>query len=203
MKTKIETTLLIFLAAVLLAGCSPRTMINNSWRDPDVTIVPANLNKFMVAALLKNQIVRREVEDQMASLVPGKAVQSYKEFGTEQLKDNDTLYNEKLKKEGFEGVVIMRLVNVKNINRYVPGSAPVYYSSWGRYYRASYVGFYSPGYYATDKVYTIEVNVYSLKQDKLIWSGNSNQINSYGKADLFKDVARSVYKKMISEGFIK
>ena len=64
-------------ALVLLMACNTPKIIN-SWRDPTVTIDTASLNKFMVAALLKNQTVRRQVEDQMSAMVPGKAVQSYK-----------------------------------------------------------------------------------------------------------------------------
>ncbi|HEY4195737.1 MAG TPA: hypothetical protein VGM63_09395 [Mucilaginibacter sp.] len=201
MKTKISLSILLLLA--ICAGCTPGTKIVNSWRDPDVVVNSSQINKFVVAALLKNQTVRRQVEDQMASLIPGKAVQSYKELGLGELKGNDTTYNKKLKEKGFDGIVVMSLVNVKNVTRYVPGSAPVYYSGWGRYYRVAWTGFYDPGYYTTDKTYDVEVNVYSLKSNKLIWNGNTSEVNPGGKVELFNNISKAVYKKMKNEGFLK
>lgn len=192
---------IIFLL-VLLGACAPQTRITTSWRDPDVVIDSKKINKFLVAALLKNQSVRRQVEDNMASIVPGKAVQSYKEFGLDSLKENNSLYNQKLKSEGFDGVVVMRLVNVRNSTRYVPGSGPVYYSSWGPYWRISWNGFYDPGYYTTEKTFQVEVNVYSLRTDKLIWTGMTSTIDPAGKTELFDQVGAMVYKKMKKEGFL-
>ena len=192
----------IGLLAISLAACSPGTKIVNSWRDPDVTVNTAEIHKFVVAALLKNQTVRRQVEDDMAAMFPGKAVQSYKELGEGELKENEEFYNGKLKSEGYDGVVVMRLLNVDKDTRYVPGNYPVYYGRWRGYWGYSWSGFYDPGYYTTDKVYDVEVNVYSLKRDKLIWTGNTSTINPPGRGELFKDVSKAVYDKMKKEGFL-
>lgn len=63
----------------------------------------AKVRQFVIAALLKNPAVRRQVEDQIAAQFPGKAVQSYKELGENELKDDDAMYNQKLKNDGFDG----------------------------------------------------------------------------------------------------
>ncbi|MDR3711890.1 MAG: hypothetical protein P4L51_03675 [Puia sp.] len=187
---------------ISLFACSPHTTIVSSWRDPDVTVNTEELHKFVVAALLKNETVRRQVEDDMASMFPGKAVQSYKELGLTDLKENDDFYNSKLKSEGYDGIVIMRLVNVDKDTRYVPGSYPVYYRTWRGYWGYAYPGYYDPGYYTTDKTYHVEVNVYSLKRDKLIWTGNTSTINP-PRGELFSSVSKTVVKKMRDEGFLK
>jgi hypothetical protein len=195
--------LFIVASLAFFTGCTPSTEIVNSWRDPNTVLSSANLNKFVVAALLKNQAVRRQVEDQMASLVPGKAVQSYKELGSGELKENDSACNQRLKTAGFDGFVVMSLVNVDQVSRYVPGNAPMYYASWRGNWSMSWRGFYDPGYYTTDKTYNVEINVYSLKSNKLIWSGNTNSVNPDGKTELFASVSKTVYNKMKTEGFLK
>ncbi len=191
------------LVILVLTGCGPTAQLVTSWRDPNVTIDSKNLNKFLVAALLKDQSARRTVEDQMASIVKDKAVQSYKEFGTGALNPDDASYNQKLKNEGFDGVVVMRLIDVKNSTRYVPGSSPVYYRTWNGYWGASWNSFYDPGYYTTDKTYKVEVNVYSLKSGNLIWTGTTKTVDPSGNTELFNGVSTTVYNQMKKEGFLK
>lgn len=197
-------TQLIFAAVIFscMVSCNPAKIVT-SWRDPDVTINSAQLNKFVVAALLKNQTVRRRTEDRMASYFPGKAVQSYKELGETELKENNAFYNEKLRGEGFDGIVIIRLLQVDKDKRYVPGNFPEYYRSWGFYYGNAWTGFYAPGHYTTDKIFDVEVNVYSLKRDKLIWSATTSTVNPAGRDELYDDVIKAVKKRMRKEGFLK
>ena len=201
MKKQAVFLILVFIA--IMSACSPRARIIISWRDPESSIDTRKINKFMVAALLKNQSVRRTVEDNMASLVPGKAIPSYQELGSDSLKENDAIYNQKLKAEGFDGVVVMRLVNTQTTERFIPGSYPVTYGTWGRYWSMSWTSFYTPGYYTTDKTFQVEVNVYSLRQDKLIWSATSSTVNPQGKTELFDGVSRAVYRRMKKEGFLQ
>ncbi|HZE84695.1 MAG TPA: hypothetical protein VE035_10310, partial [Puia sp.] len=97
----------------------------------------------------------------------------------------------------------MRLVNVEKSTQYVPGTYPVYYGSWRRYWRYSWTGYYDQGYYTTDKTYNVEVTVYSLRRDKLIWTANTSTINPTGRGELFADVSKAVVAKMEKEGFLK
>jgi uncharacterized protein YqkB len=188
---------------VALAACGTSTQIVDSWRDPDVVVDTAKIHRFVVAALLKNQTIRRQVEDDMAARFPDKAVQSYKELGEDELKEDDAMYNQKLKSDGYDGIVMMRLVDVDKSTRYVPGTNPVYYSSWRRYWRYSWTGFYDPVYYTTDKAYNVEVTVYSLLRDKLVWAANTTTVNPSGRGELFAEVSNAVVKKMKKEGFLK
>src|ERR1700710_2699331 len=143
----------IILSVLFFSACSSSTHIVTSWRDPAVTVHTDSLNKFVVAALLKNPAIRRQVEDEMAELMPGKAVPSYKEFGTTPLKEGDTSYNQKLKSEGYDGIVIMGLNAVDQRTSYVPPvPTTMYYSSWRGNWAMSWRGYYDPGYYTTEKV---------------------------------------------------
>lgn len=191
------------LFILALVACGTNTHIVNSWRDPNVTVDTANIHNFVVAALLKNQTIRHQVEDDMVALFPSKAVQSYKIFGDADLTEKDDVYNERLKKDGYDGIVMMRLVSVDKSTRYVPGMYPMYYGSWWRYWRYSWGGFYDPGYYTTDRSYDVEVTVYSLKRDKLIWAANTNTINPAGREELFNNVAKTVLDRMKKERFLQ
>ena len=59
---------LLLCGILMLLSCGPTTHIVDSWRDPEVTVDTAKVHKFVVAALLKNQTVRHQVEEGWASL---------------------------------------------------------------------------------------------------------------------------------------
>jgi hypothetical protein len=198
-----KTRIFVVFTFILLASCGPSTKIINSWRDPGVVVKTSELHKFVVAALLRNEGVRKRTEDLMASYYPGRAVQSYKELGSAELKENEEFYNKKLKQEGFDGIVVMRLVKVDKNLRYVPGSYPVYYRTWRGYYATAWPEYYDAGYYTLDKTYYVEVNVYSVADNKLVWSGTTSTINPSGNEQLFDSVIKTVDKRMKKEGFLK
>jgi hypothetical protein len=200
---KYHNYVVVFLLLAGLSACNPGTLLVRSWRDPSVTVDTAKIGRFVVAALLGNQTVRREVEDEMASRFPGKAVQSYREFGDGDLKESEDFYSSRLKEQGYDGIVLMRLVKEDEIVRYVPGSYPVYYRSWGHYWGYSWRTFYDPGFYTTDLAYEVEVNVYSLMHGRLIWTATTTTINPPDRDKIFREVGRIVYARMKKEGFLK
>ena len=203
MKVKI---ILVLLVAGLF-GCAAPTQIVNSWRDSNTTIKDPAVHKIVVAALIWDQGVRRQVEDYMASLYPGKATQSYLMFGTDSLLRNEESYNQKLKSEGYDGIVIMRQTNLNVNQHYVPGQGPAFYHAWGGYWGrgwgASYYYPGSPGYIATNRIWHVQVNVYSVQDDKLIWSANTRTENPGGRIPLFTDVCNSVRKQMKTDKFLE
>ena len=78
-------------------ACSSPTQITSSWKDPNTSIQNPDLHKIVVAALIYDQGVRRQVEDYMASLYPGTATQSYLILGGDSLINNENEYSQKLK----------------------------------------------------------------------------------------------------------
>ncbi len=194
---------IIFAALIFtsIASCNP-TRIVTTWTDPEVATHTVRLNRFVVVALLKNQTVRKRTEDMMVSYFPGKAVQSYKELGETELKQNNAFYDQKLRTEGFDGIIILRVLQLQKDKHFVPGNYPEYYRSWGFYYGAAWTDFYTPGHYAIDQIYEVEANVYYFKKDKLIWSATTSTVNPAGRDQLYEDVIKVVKKKMKKQGFL-
>jgi len=193
------------LFAVVLASCGTTAVIEKSWRDPEATVDISSLNKVLVVALLKNDTYRRSAEDEMVSLLQEKGVASYNYLTRDVKEAQEPAMREKMKQEGFDGIVIMRLADVDKDVTYVPGTYntyPPYYGRFWSYYWRSYNSFYEPGYYQTTKTYTVEVNVYSLKKDKLVWSGVTKSVNPEGIDKLMHASVKAVYKKMKDENFI-
>jgi len=176
MKTKLFVT--VFLVS-LLAACGPSAQISKSWMDPSVTASTWKpFQKVLVLGLVKDDATRRIIEDKLAAQFSGRAIQSYKYLSATDTLDADV--EAKLVKDGFDGLVYMRLANVEQSTSYVPGT-----TSYGGFYGYRGYGYGmsgSPGYYQEDKTYNVETNFYSLQPPKLLWSGTTASVNP-GKLD--------------------
>ncbi len=201
---KITLTTLITTALISLS-CSS-TKITSSWKEPDKKVVIKKLNKVLVVALFKDETSRHKAEDQMASYLDGKGIVSYNYLDANFNKANEELLKKKIKADGFDGAVTMRLVDVDKEKIYTPGNItyyPTYFRSFSGYYYRSWSNYSTPGYYSTTKTYTIETNVYSINEDKIIWSGLTETTNPAGLQKMTEDVANAVYKRMLKEGFLR
>jgi hypothetical protein len=199
------------LLSVFIYSCTSPTRVLNSWKDPNTTITKPGVHKILVAALLYDQGVRRQVEDYMASLYPGEAVQSYQILGGDSILTDEHGESQRLKDQGFDGIVIMKQVAQNTTQRYIPGTMPSYYTSWGGYwgygwgprYGMTYYNPGTPGYVQTNHHWYVQVNVYSLISNKLIWTANTETTNPGGRIPLFTDVCNAVKRQMKYDGFLK
>ena len=198
---------LIYLAlvVVIINACGTTARVEKSWRDPDVSINMTHLNKVLVVALLKNEAVRRSTEDQLVAMLHGKGVASYNILTKDIKQENEQSIRNELQNQNFDGAIIMRLADVARDIRYVPGTYntyPGYYGRFWPYYWNSWPYYYQPGYYETTKTFTVETNVYTFPNDKLIWSGITTSVDPKNVDKLMQASAKAVYKKMTEEGFI-
>ena len=141
----------------------------------------------------------------MVSYLNGKGIVSYNYLKEGFDKKNEDAIRKKIKADGFDGAITMRLIDVEKDEQYVRGNRsnfPIYYQNFSGYYHNMWSFYQTPGYFTTTKIYTIESNVYSIKDDKIIWSGLTETTNPDGVKKMTAEVAQAVYKQMIKEGFI-
>lgn len=202
----------IFLLCATIIGCVAPTQVVSSWRDPNVIITNPGAHKIVVAALIYDQGVRREVEDYMASLYPGVASPSYTVLGGDSLLANEAAANLTLKSLGYDGIVIMKQVTENTTQYWVPGQFPGYYSTWGGYWGRGWGGprwgatyYYAgtPGHFHVDRTWSVQVNAYSLEPNKLIYSANTHTTDPGGRVPLFIDVCNAVRKQMKADNFLR
>ena len=200
------------LCTTTIISCTAPTRIVSSWRDPNVTITNPSPHKIVVAALIYDQGVRRQVEDYMASLYPGVASPSYTVLGGDSLLSNEAAATSSLTKLGYDGIVIMRQVTENSTQRWVPGQFPSYYNTWGGYWGGGWGGprwgatFYNPGtpgHFAVDRTWTVQVNAYSLDPNKLVYAANTHTTDPGGRVPLFIDVCNAVHKQMKTDKFLQ
>ena len=195
----------IYLLILIIHTSCVSTTIISSWKEQNKQIEIGKLHKVLVVALFKDETNRRKAEDQMVIYLKGKGIVSYNYLDDNISAKNEEAIRDKIKTDGFDGAITMRLIDVDKEKTYTPGnitSYPSYYQTFGCYYYRNWNYYRTPGYYSTTKTYTIETNVFSIKEDKIIWTGITQTTNPEGVNKLTEEVTKVVYKKMVSEGFI-
>ena len=189
----------------LLFSCSS-TKIVSTWSEPNKQIKISNLNKVLVIAKFKTETSNRKVEDNMVEYIGEKGIPSYNYLKSNFNKDNIEAIRTKIKNDGFDGVVTMRLIDVEqeqisqrnDFNRY-----PNNYRDFNNYFYESQMSYENPNYYVTTKVYTIETNVYSIKADKIIWTALTESTDPKGVERMTSEIAKVVYNQMVKDSFVK
>jgi len=197
--------LMLAVAASLVSACMSTTL-TTSWVD---TASPTRLNDFkkiLVISAMPDETSRRTSEDKLVSMLQGRGTPSYL-YPKNIVKGVDvTSLIESLKIEGYDGAIVMRLIDVDKELQYTPGAYstyPTYYRSFSGYYGASWGYYNDPGYYSSTKKFSVETNVYSLNEDKMLWTGITESTDPAGVERMTEEIAAVVKERMIKDGFIK
>ena len=186
----------------IYSGCTS-TVIERSVKAPGASVNLERLTKVMVVAKLRDEASRRLAEDRMAAYHKAFRI-SYNKFTTREIAGDSKRYYGALKRDGFDGVLSIRILAKGTETKYVQGAyVPGSYirprlGSAGNYNS----GYYLPGYYRKDTKYWIETSVFSLRQNKTMWSGVTSTNNVSKIDETVGEVLDAVYQQMIKDNFI-
>jgi len=194
---------LVFVVASLSACAT--TSFTSSWKAPDAQPMGSFAGQKVVAvAMSKNQAVRRSAEDTLVSVLNANGSQgipSYSILGDE---TDEAKAKAAIEKSGAVAVVVMRPVAQEKEISSTPSMymGPRYGGYWGGYYGYGWGGAWGGTEIRTDTIVVVETLVYSLKQNKLVWAGQSKTTNP-SKVDAFvKEVAAGAGKEMKKAGLL-
>jgi hypothetical protein len=201
----------IALSLLFLTSCSSGTAIVSSWRDPEVTSTNTDFKKILVVALVKDEATRRITENRIAAIGP-KFHSSYAIMNGNNLGLSKEQKLKILQDENYDAVVTMRLVDTVKETEYVPGTnTSIYYggmyggmygygfNNWYGMYSPMY---YDPGYYQESTSYLVETNIFSLKANKLVWTGTTKSSNGSDVGLLVDSIIATVMQQMKKDGSI-
>ena len=174
-------------AVLLLGACaSNSTEVVNAWKDP--SLGPTRFNKVLVVFITKDAGLRRAAEDELAHRL--NAVPAYTVIPDSLLRDRNKA-KAWVKQEGFDGAVVMRPVAVDKETTYVPGQAyvvPSHYGSMWGYWGSGWGYAYDPGYVQQDQIVSVEANVYSVADNKLVWASRTKTYNPESVRQLINEI---------------
>jgi len=186
--------LIFVLAAVPLLAS---TRIVHRWV---LTGLPMpKFKKMLVASILENYLIRQEFEDEMKKQLAKYGVEGVQSYMVLPPK-NEMMEGElkqRIKESSLDSVLVIRPKNVrKETEEVITGGVwvppPGYYTFWP-YWNMAYGDFYPTSSYTKENIVVrVEVNLYSTKDEKLVWSGETDTVYSKDFEKLGKDYAKAI-----------
>ena len=198
---------LAFGTVLLGVTACATTSFKSTWREPTAQTLDLSGKKVLAAVISNRQAVRLAAEDALARTISERKVEalpSYQVLPGELARDTARA-REVLTANGFEAIVVMRLLGREKQTTYTPGSATYvggYYGSTWSYWGYGWGAVYSPGYYREDQVYTVETTVYSVSQNKLIWAGQSETTNPSDVDSFMREIVPAIGHEMRKAGLL-
>ena len=195
-----------------LASCAPSTKISGSWSSPEKPASPCK--KLLATALTSNPVNRQAFEEELVAALGEDGVEASSSLTLIQLgsaadKEGMAKAVKTVQDAGYDGILTIALLDQTSETRYVQGStayAPMgyggYYGRFGGYYGYYSAMTYDPGYYTTDKLYYIEVNLYDAQSESLVWSSQSETTNPSNLEAFSHTFAGVVVDRMVKDGII-
>ena len=196
---------LALLGAASLSACAT-SRIENAWVEPTATPQSFALKQVLVVALVRDGAIRRATEDALDTAVSSgprgqsgqlKVHPSYTLLDDRELADVASA-RKKVEAAGYDGAVLVTFVSSQ---QKVTVDPPSYRGGfWGRGGYGGGAMMYDPGAVRTDTILKLQVSIYSLAEDKMLWSGVSRTLNPSKIEKLVAGVADAVRADLSKRG---
>ena len=178
-------TLVAFAGNVSAAPKPPKHIFETTYQDPDAKPMQVRGAKVVAAVMIKDPPARHRAEDALASEITklgGQGIAMYTiDAASAPDKEGESKTRAAVEAVGATGLVVMRPVDVNHRTTATStvSSNDMYGGYWGGYYG---IGWEDPWIDKSpdtriDMVVTVETFVFSLPQNKLVWTGTSETIN--------------------------
>ncbi len=198
---------LLFALASSAVACGTKTRVASQWLSPDYKGGP--MHKILVVAVSETPLGRRTYEDRFVNALTdagAQAVSSYK-----LLPSDDRLTRVELEgvvdREGFDGVIVSQLLEVKQETTVVPPSThvvPSYGHGYGYYgyYGGGYDVVHSPGYTRTTQIVRLETKLWNAADSELAWGITSETFDPTSTDDAISSVTKKLVWKLSQDGLL-
>jgi len=207
-KVNVSPALLWVSLILIVTSCTP-TRIVSSWSIPNP---PTDaLKKVLVLGVMADREIRDQLEQTMVNALNNEkgihATSAVYVFGPnrfKQKKEEDIV--DTLKRSNFTSVMIVSLVKREKEVDYVP---PTYYYpyAWGysQFYRRYWYlndQVYIPNYYTTSTNWVLQVDIYTIEGDELIYSTQTKSFDPNNAKDLAESFTKSIINELRTKRMI-
>jgi hypothetical protein len=215
---RLRIALLGLAATSIVLGCAtgsapkpPKHLFTESVADPDAKPLQVKGAKVVAAVMMQDPKARQQAEDALAreiTALGGQGIPMYTlSLTNATTQEGESKTRAAVEAAGATGLVVMRPVDVRNKTVASDTIAPndVYGGYWGGYYG---IGWSDPWISKTPDVsntiiVTVETFVFSLPQNKLVWTGTSETTNPQNAEKLIHKLATEGVKELQSLGLLK
>jgi hypothetical protein len=201
---------IVLTGCLTLFACASNPFVS-TWKAPDAQPLQLRGSKVAAVVMMKNEASRRAAEDALAREITARGAQGVPMYTIlpEGKPENEAAARAALEQAGMAGAVVMRPVGVEKEVSSTPVtySAPMYAGYYGGYYGHGWGATWGPstmqgGEIRTDTIVVVETLIYSLRQNKLVWGGQSRSTNPKNVDQLVQKLAAAVAQELEKQGLI-
>lgn len=206
-----KRTLAALAAIAALAGCASSGFVS-SWQAPDAEPLQVQGSKVAAIVMMSSEPARRAAEDSLAREITARGAVGVPLYSVlpGSRPDDEAAVRAAMEEAGVAGAVVMRPIGSRTqvSARPVAFADPLYTRFWGGYYGFGWgspwrgVGV-SVADVRTDTIVSVETLVYSLRQNKLVWGGQSSSTNPSNVDRLIEQTAARTAKELARRGLIE
>ncbi|MBJ6800860.1 DUF4136 domain-containing protein [Geomonas propionica] len=200
----------VLCLTTLLSSCAAVSVVD-TWRNPSLT--GNRLHKILVVSFARKEGSRAVYEDMLVSELHKHgvdAVASYTILSQATLPDWHAL-DRAVRSTASQGILTVQTIKVEKQTTVQPSAVaspypgywyPPAFPDWDfpGYYRS--MALYGPSYVTTYDVATMQVNLFDLGSDRLIWAATMQTMEPEKVTKVGKDLADKVVKSLRKEGLI-
>lgn len=185
-------------ALVLVATACATTSFTSTWRAPDAQPFQSQGEKVVALVMNSNEAQRRSAETALANEITklgsvGVAMHTIAPGAT-----NEAQVRAAVEKEAAVGVVVLRPVGS---TQEISSTTAMYAGPrdggfWGGYYGYGWGAPYGGTEIRTDTIVSVETLVYSLRQNKLVWAGQSKTTNPTNVDNFVHEIVTAAVKEL-------
>jgi len=208
MTIRLRIGVLLTVLAITVLPLTADTKIVHRWVLTGVSM--PRFQKMLVASIMENYLIRQEFEDEMEKLLEKYSVEGIQSYMVLPPR-NEMMEGElkqRIKESSLDSVLVVRPKAVRTETEevvtggiYLP--PPGYYAFWP-YWNMAYGGLYPASSYTKETVMVrVEFNLYSTKDEKLVWSGESDTVYEKNFERLGKGYAQALAKQLKKDKVIR
>ena len=185
----------VVFSGVFIIACAG-TKLTHTWVDETFHGKP--ISDILVIAVTHKEDTRQSFEDKFVTQLKVSGVEAVSSSDVIPIPADLELKKEEIlkavKKFNNDAVIITHLVGVEEKESYTPAERDLggYYGYYGWVY--SYT--HEPGYYRTHILVRVATNLYDVKTEKLIWSGESESLDPGSINQIIDDVIEVLIKDL-------
>ena len=176
---------------VAFCACGSSTTMETTWRTPQPETTLSNV---VTVYISHDGAARRSFEDTMAARLNQRGIHAVPGYAvlTEMDLQDRAAARSKLMGQGFDGVVAVRLIGA-HTEVYVQ---PTFIGYWGGAWA------YDNAYLSTQTIVRLETSVFSLRDNRLVWSGISRTLDPASTQSAIASVTKRVAKELHHQGIV-
>jgi len=192
------------LTVVMFPEITSATKMKSHWRNPEANEASLKFEKVIVIVTVRQDLTRKVAEDKVVRILEAggtPAVASYTILSVDEL-ENKVAAKARVEQMGFDGAIVIRYAGSEGQKRHKQEEDWHEYNYfWGAYYPATGAVFNATETDST-KVF-VETMLWSLRDQKLIFSGTTETKNPKNAAVVVGEIAEETSKYLQKEGLIQ